>query len=79
VLDNCEFCGGADGPFARVEGIFTVLMCPAYLAKRSRRRSRGPYPDLTDAELRASLDRLPTWTPAEKAAAFSALGKPAKT
>jgi hypothetical protein len=30
---------------------------------------RGPYPDLTDAELRAGLDLLPTWALAQKAAA----------
>jgi hypothetical protein len=34
VLDNCGFCGGADGPFTRVEGVFTVLMCPVCLATK---------------------------------------------
>jgi hypothetical protein len=67
VLDRCGFCGGADGPFTRVEGVFTVLMCPGCLAQRAR--GRGPYPDLTDAELRAGLDLLPTWALAQKAAA----------
>jgi hypothetical protein len=67
VLDRCAFCGGADGPFTRVEGVFTVLMCPTCLAHRSR--GRGPYPDLTDAEMRAGLDRLPTWVLEVKAAA----------
>jgi hypothetical protein len=42
-------------------------MCPACLAKRAR--GRGPYPDLTDEELRAGLDLLPTWVLAQKAAA----------
>jgi hypothetical protein len=28
-----------------------------------------PYPDLTDAELRAQLDLLPTWVLEQKAAA----------
>ena len=42
-------------------------MCPPYLANRAR--GRGPYPDLTDAELRAGLDLLPTWALAQKAAA----------
>jgi len=60
-----EACGA--GPFTRVEGAFTVLMCPTCLAQRSR--GRGPYPDLTDAELRAGLDLLPTWVLARKAAA----------
>jgi hypothetical protein len=52
VLDHCGFCGGADGPFSQVEGLFTVQMCPACLAARAR--GRGPYPDLTDAEMRAA-------------------------
>jgi hypothetical protein len=30
---------------------------------------RGPYPDLTDAEMRAQLDLLPTWVLEQKAAA----------
>ena len=42
MLDRCGFCGGADGPFTRVEGVFTVLMCPGCLADRAR--GRGPYP-----------------------------------
>lgn len=67
MLDNCGFCGGADGPFTRVEGVFTVLMCPTYLANRAR--GRGPYPELTDAELTGGLDLLPTWALAHKAAA----------
>jgi hypothetical protein len=67
VLDRCGFCGGADGPFTRVEGVFAVLMCPGCLAQRAR--GRGPYPDVTDAELRGGLDLLPTWALALKAAA----------
>jgi len=67
VLDRCGFCGGADGPFTRVEGAFTVLICPRCLADRAH--GRGPYPDLTDAELRAGLDLLPSWVLAQKAAA----------
>jgi hypothetical protein len=69
VLEGCGFCGGADGPFTQVEGVFAVLLCPVCLANRAR--GRGPYPDLTDAELRAGLDLLPTWALAQKAAAFS--------
>ena len=53
--------------FTPVEGVFPVLMCPGCLADRAR--GRGPYPDLTDAELRAGLDLLPTWALAQKAAA----------
>jgi hypothetical protein len=65
--DRCGFCGSTDGPFTRVEGLFTVLMCPACLAKRAR--GRGPYPDLSDEEMRAGLDLLPTWVLEQKAAA----------
>jgi hypothetical protein len=46
-----------------------VLMCPACLAARAR--GRGPYPDLTDEELRTGLNLLPTWALAQKVAAFS--------
>jgi hypothetical protein len=70
VLDRCGFCGGADGPFTRVQGAFTVLICPRCLADRAR--GRGPYPNLTDEELRGGLDQLPSWVLAQKAAAFSA-------
>jgi hypothetical protein len=69
VADRCGFCGSADGPFTRVEGLFAVLMCFECLA----RRARGPYPDRTEAELRAGLDLLPTWALQQKAAAFSVL------
>jgi hypothetical protein len=44
-----------------------VQMCPACLAARAR--GRGPYPDLTDVEMRAGLDLLPTWALKQKAAA----------
>jgi hypothetical protein len=66
-VNRCSFCGRLDGPFTRVEGLFTVLMCPACLAKRAR--GRGPYPYLTDEELRAGLNLLPTWVLEQKAAA----------
>jgi hypothetical protein len=44
-------------------------MCPACLAARAR--GRGPYPDITDEELRAGLNLLPTWILEQKVAAFS--------
>ena len=66
-MDRCGICDSTTGPFTRVEGGLTVLMCPACLANRAR--GRGPYPDLTDEELRAGLDQLPTWVLAQKAAA----------
>jgi len=59
MADRCGFCAGAGGPLTRVEGLFTVQMCLACLARRSH--GRGPYPDLSDAEMRAGLDLLPTW------------------
>jgi hypothetical protein len=68
-VDRCGFCGSTEGPFTSIEGMFTVLMCPACLARRSR--GRGPYPELSDAEMRAGLDLLPTWVLEQKAAAFS--------
>ena len=67
TADRCGFCGSLNGPFTPVEGLFTVLMCPACLAARAR--GRGPYPDLTDEEMRAGLDLLPTWALEQKAAA----------
>jgi hypothetical protein len=42
-----------------------VLMCMVCLP----RCGRGPYPDLTDTELRAGLDLLPTWALQQKASA----------
>jgi hypothetical protein len=42
-------------------------MCPACLAARAR--GRGPYPDLTNEELLAQLDLLPTWVLQQKATA----------
>jgi hypothetical protein len=67
VAERCGFCHRTSGPFTRVEGLFSVLMCPVCLARRAR--GRGPYPELTDDELRAGLDLLPTWALAQKAAA----------
>jgi hypothetical protein len=64
VVDRCGFCGSTEGPFTNIEGMFTVLMCPACLARRSR--GRGPYPELSDAEMRAGLDLLPTWVLEQK-------------
>jgi hypothetical protein len=42
-------------------------MCPACLAARAR--GRGPYPDLTDEEMRAGLNLMPTWALEQKVAA----------
>jgi hypothetical protein len=27
MADRCYFCGSIAGPFSKVEGLFTVLMC----------------------------------------------------
>ena len=64
---GARFCGATDGPFVKVEGLFTVLMCADCQAARGR--GSGPYPVLTRAEMRAGLDLLPTWALEQKAAA----------
>jgi hypothetical protein len=55
------------GPFSSVEGLFTVLMCADCQAARGH--GAGPYPVMTRAQMRASLDLLPTWALEQKAAA----------
>jgi hypothetical protein len=72
---RCSFCGSNTGPFSRVEGVFAVLMCVDCLATRGH--GTGPYPAMTRAEMRASLDLLPTWVLETKAAAFSVATSPA--
>jgi hypothetical protein len=64
---RCSFCGATSGPFAKVEGLFTVLMCADCQAARGH--GSGPYPVMTRAELRAGLDQMPTWALEQKAAA----------
>jgi hypothetical protein len=34
MADRCSFCGSTGGPFFRVEGLFTVLMCADCQAAR---------------------------------------------
>jgi hypothetical protein len=65
--ERCSFCGSTVGPFSRVEGLFTVLMCADCQAARGH--GSGPYPVMTRAEMRAGLDLLPTWALEQKAAA----------
>jgi hypothetical protein len=70
VIDEagrCSFCGATTGPFTKVEGLFTVLMCAACQAARGH--GAGPYPVMTRAELRESLELLPSWVLVQKAAA----------
>jgi hypothetical protein len=67
MADRCSFCGSTAGPFHKVGGLFTVLMCADCQAARGHRS--GPYPVMTHAEMRAGLDLLPTWALEQKAAA----------
>ena len=64
---RCSFCGATSGPFSKVEGLFTVLMCADCQATRGR--GSGPYPVMTRAEMGAGLDLMPTWALEQKAAA----------
>jgi len=67
MADRCSFCGSIAGPFHKVGGLFTVLMCADCQAARGH--GGGPYPAMTRAELRAGLDLLPTWALEQKAVA----------
>jgi hypothetical protein len=73
---HCSFCGATRGPFAKVEGLFTVLICIPCLEVRQTqpdtrlgRHDPGPYPLMTRGEVRESLELLPSWVLAQKAAA----------
>jgi hypothetical protein len=67
MAEHCSFCGSTAGPFSKVEGLFTVLMCADCQAARGH--GSGPYPVMTRAEMRAGLDLLPTWALEQKASA----------
>jgi hypothetical protein len=73
---HCSFCGASRGPFATVEGLFTVLICIPCLEIRQAQPDThlspddsGPYPLMTPAEMRESLELLPSWALEQKAAA----------
>jgi hypothetical protein len=73
---HCSFCGDTRGPFAKVEGLFTVLICIPCLEVRQAqpdarldRHDPSPYPPMTRDQMRASLELLPSWVLAHKAAA----------
>jgi hypothetical protein len=73
---HCSFCGATSGPSAKVEGLFTVLICiPCLEVRQAQSDTRlglhdpGPYPAMTPAEMRESLALLPSWVLAQKAAA----------
>ena len=71
-----SFCGATSGPFAKVEGLFTLLICIPCLEVRQAQpdthlglHDPGPYPAMTRAQMRESLALLPSWVLAQKAAA----------
>jgi hypothetical protein len=64
---HCSFCGAASGPFAKVEGLFAVLICiPCLEVRQAQPATRlglhdpGPYPLMTRAQMRESLELLPS-------------------
>jgi hypothetical protein len=67
MAGRCSFCGSTTGPFSTVEGLFSVLMCADCQAARGH--GAAPYPVMTRAQMRASLDLLPTWVLEQKAVA----------
>jgi hypothetical protein len=67
MVDRYSFCGSTAGPFSKVEGLFTVLICADCQAARGY--GSLSYPVMTRAEMRAGLDLLPTWALEQKAAA----------
>jgi hypothetical protein len=67
MADRCSFCGSIAGPFHKVKGLFTVLMCADCQAARGY--GSGPYPVMTRAEMRAGLNLMATWALEQKAAA----------
>jgi hypothetical protein len=76
VGGHCSFCGATRGPFAKVEGLFTVLIYVPCLEVRQAqpstrlgRHDPGPYPLMTRGEVRESLELLLSWVRAQKAAA----------
>ena len=54
---HCSFCGDTSGPFSKVEGLFAVLLCTDCQAARGY--GAGPYPVMTRAQMRESLELLP--------------------
>jgi hypothetical protein len=45
MADRCSFCGSTAGPYSRVEGLFTVLMCADCQAACGH--GSGPFPVMT--------------------------------
>ena len=67
IAAHCSFCGATSGPFVKVEGLFTVLMCADCQAARGH--GSGPYSVMTRAEMRAGLNLMPTWALQHRVAA----------
>jgi hypothetical protein len=67
MVDRCSFCRSTAGPFNKVGGLFTVLMCADCQAARGH--GSGPYPVMTRAEMRSGLELIPTWALEQKSAA----------
>jgi hypothetical protein len=67
MADRCSFCGSTAGPFSKVEGLFTVLMCADCQAARGH--GSRPHPVMTRAEMGAGLELMATWALEQKAAA----------
>jgi hypothetical protein len=67
MAGRCSFCESTSGPFSKVEGLFTVLMCADCQAARGH--GSGPYPVMTRAQMRDGLDLMPTWALEQKASA----------
>ena len=73
---HCSLCGATSGPFTTVEGLLTVWICIPCLEIRQARsdtrpglRDPGPNPLMTRDQMRESLELLPSWALAQKAAA----------
>lgn len=73
---HCSFCGATRGPSAKVEGLFTVWICiPCLEVRQAQSDSRlglhdpGLHPPMTRDQMRESLELLPSWVLAQKAAA----------
>ena len=76
AVGHCSFCGASSGPFSKIEGLFTMLICIPCLEVRQAqpathlgRHGPGPYPVMTRTEMRESLALLPSWVLQQKAAA----------
>jgi hypothetical protein len=61
---RCSCCGATSGPFAKVEGLFPVLICLPWRSARPDRTAAsagttGPYPVMTRASSPIARPRIP--------------------